>query len=95
MAGRNVGKGLSMVIADINPTLKGWYEYFQHSHRPTFRIVDGWVRRRLRSILRRQQGREGISKVHGADHVRWPNAYFAKHGLFSLQGARDAVGQSS
>jgi RNA-directed DNA polymerase len=93
--GRNVGKALPMVIADINPTLRGWFGYFRHSYRPTFRIVDGWVRRRLRSILRRQQRKEGISKVHGADHVRWPNAFFAKHGLFSLRGARDAVGQSS
>ncbi len=93
--GRNVGKGLPMVIADINSTLRGWFGYFQHSHRPTFRMVDGWVRRRLRSILRRQQRYEGIAKTHGADHVRWPNAFFAKHGLFSLQAARDAVGQSS
>ncbi len=93
--GRNVGKGLTMVIADIGPVLRGWFAYFQHSYRPTFRIVDGWVRRRLRSILRRQQRLEGISKRHGADHVRWPNAYFAKLGLFSLQGARDAVSQSS
>jgi RNA-directed DNA polymerase len=92
---RNVGKGLPMVVADINPTLRGWFEYFQHSYRPTFRMIDGWVRRRLRSILRRQQRKEGISKVHGADHVRWPNAFFAKLGLFSLQGARDAVSQSS
>src|SRR6266567_1457693 len=93
--GRNVGKGLPMVIADINSTLRGWFGYFQHSHRPTFRMVDGWVRRRLRSILRRQQRYEGIAKTHGADHVRWPNAFFAKHVLFSLQAARDAVGQSS
>ena len=93
--GRNVGKGLPMVIADINSTLRGWFGYFQHSHRPTFRMVDGWVRRRLRSILRRQQRYEGIAKTHGADHVRWPNAFFAKHGLFSLQAARDAVSQSS
>ncbi len=92
--GRNVGKGLAMVIADINPTLRGWFGYFQHSFRPTFRMVDGWVRRRLRSILRRQQRREGISKTRGADHVRWPNAYFTKLELFSLQAARDAVSQS-
>jgi RNA-directed DNA polymerase len=93
--GRTVGKGLPMVIADINPILRGWFGYFRHSYRPTFRIVDGWVRRRLRSVLRRQQRKEGISKTHGADHVRWPNAFFAKHGLLSLQEARDAVGQSS
>lgn len=93
--GRTVGRGLPMVIADINPILRGWFGYFQHSFRPTFRMIDGWVRRRLRSILRQQQRLEGIAKTHGADHVRWPNAFFAKHGLFSLQGARDAVSQSS
>jgi RNA-directed DNA polymerase len=93
--GRNVGKGLPMVVADLNPALRGWFGYFKHSHRPTFRIVDGWVRRRPRSILRRQQRLEGIAKTHGAGHVRRPNAFFTKLGLFSLQGARDAVSQSS
>jgi len=88
---RTVGRGLSRVIADINPTLRGWYGYFQHSYRPTFRMVDGWVRRRLRSILRQQQGTGGIASTHGADQTRWPNAFFAKHGLFSLQDACDAV----
>jgi RNA-directed DNA polymerase len=92
---RTVGHGLPKVIADINPTLRGWYGYFQHSYRPTFRKVDGWVRRRLRSILRQQQRPGGIASTHGADQVRWPNAFFAKHGLFSLQGAYDAVSQSS
>jgi len=93
--GRTVGHGLARVIADINPTLRGWYGYFQHSYRPTFRKVDGWVRRRLRSILRRQQGRGGVASTHGADQTRLPNAYFAKRGLFSLQGAYDAVSRSS
>jgi RNA-directed DNA polymerase len=92
---RNVGRSLARVIADINPILRGWYEYYRHSTTMTFRIVDGWVRRRLRGLLRRHQRKEGISKLHGADHVRWPNAFFAKHGLFSLQTARDAVRQSS
>jgi RNA-directed DNA polymerase len=92
---RTVGKGLPMVIASLNPTLRGWFEYFQHSHRPTFRMVDGWVRRRLRSILRVQQKSGGIASVRGADQTRWPNAFFAKHGLFSLQRAYDAVSQSS
>ena len=88
---RTVGHSLSRVIADINPTLRGWYGYFQHSYRPTFRMVDGWVRRRLRSILRRRRGARGIASTHGADQTRWPNAFFAKHGLFSLQDACDAV----
>jgi RNA-directed DNA polymerase len=89
--GRTVGQALPRVIADVNLTLRGWYGYFQHSYRPTFRMVDGWVRRRLRSILRRRRGAKGIASTHGADQTRWPNALFAKHGLFSLQDAYDAV----
>jgi RNA-directed DNA polymerase len=88
---RTVGRGLTRVIADVNPTLKGWYGYFQHSYHPTFRMVDGWVRRRLRSILRKQSGVGGIASNHGADQTRWPNAFFTEHGLFSLQNAHDAV----
>ncbi len=88
---RTVGRGLTRVIADVNPTLKGWYGYYQHSYHPTFRMIDGWVRRRLRSILRKQSGVGGIASNHGADHTRWPNAFFAKHGLFSLQDAHAAV----
>lgn len=84
-----------MVIANLNPTLRGWFEYFQHSHHPTFRMVDGWVRRRPRSIPRVQQRSGGIASVRGADQTRWPKAFFAKHGLFSLQAAYDAVSQSS
>ena len=88
---RTVGRGLTRVIADVNPTLRGWYGYFQHSHHPTFRMIDGWVRRRLRSILRKQRGVGGIASNHGADHTRWPNVFFTEHGLFSLQNAHEAV----
>ena len=88
---RTVGRGLTWVIADVNPTLRGWYGYFQHSHHPTFRMIDGWVRRRLRSILRKQSGVGGIASNHGADHTRWPNVFFTEHGLFSLQNAHEAV----
>jgi RNA-directed DNA polymerase len=88
---RTVGHGLARVIADVNPILRGWFAYYQHSYHPTFRMVDGWIRRRLRSILRQQTGRDGIASNHGADQTRWPNAFFAKHGLFSLQKACDAV----
>ena len=35
---------------------------------------------RLRSILRRRRERPGPRR----DHQRWPNAYFAERGLFSL-----------
>jgi RNA-directed DNA polymerase len=92
---RTSGHSLPMIIADLNRTLRGWFEYFKHSHRWTFSTVDGWIRRRLRSLLRKRLGRKGISKVHGADHRRWPNAFFAEHGLFSLQQAYELARQSS
>jgi hypothetical protein len=45
---------MCQTIADVNRTLRGWFEYFKHSHHKTFRTEDGFVRRRLRSILRGQ-----------------------------------------
>ena len=90
---RTAGRSLQMIIADVNRTLRGWFEYFQHSHPTTFASVDGWVRMRLRSILRKRAGLEGRGR--GADHHRWPNAFFAKHGLFSLKTAHALACQSS
>jgi hypothetical protein len=54
-----------------------------------------WIRRRLRSILRKQQKRRGIARSTGADRTRWPNAVFDGYGLISLQGTRIAARQSS
>ena len=79
---RTNGMSLTAIIAAVNGTLRGWFGYFQHSHQTTFAPVDGWVRMRLRSILRRRQKKKGRGR--GRDHNRWPNAYFAGHGLFSM-----------
>jgi hypothetical protein len=51
-----------------------------------FRAIDGFVRRRLRAILRKQEKRPGFGRCK-ADHQRWSNAFFAAHGLFTLQAA--------
>jgi RNA-directed DNA polymerase len=79
---RQNGHSLRCIIADVNVTLRGWFGYFQHSCRPTFADVDGWVRMRLRSILRKRAGLAGRGR--GRDHQRWPNSFFAKQGYFSL-----------
>jgi len=92
---RTSGHSMPHIIADVNRTLRGWFEYFKHSHRPTFRMEDGWIRRRLRSILRQRSRRKGSAKANGADQTRWPNAYFAGLGLYSLQAAHAVVCQSS
>jgi RNA-directed DNA polymerase len=82
---RTNGYSLDTIIARINPKLRGWFEYFKHSHRYTFDHIDRWVRVRLRAILRKRSNRKGYPK--GADHQRWPNSYFTGHGLFSLKHA--------
>lgn len=90
---RTNGHNLSDILLELNGTLKGWFAYFQHSHRYTFHSLDGWIRMRLRSTLRRRVGRRGRGR--GQDHHRWPNAFFAAQGLFSLAEARAAACQSS
>jgi RNA-directed DNA polymerase len=90
---RTSGHCLQAIIGSINPTLRGWFGYFKHSYRTTFPDVDKWVRMRLRSILRKRCHRRGRGR--GADHYRWPNAFFAAHGLYSLQTAHATACQSS
>jgi RNA-directed DNA polymerase len=83
---RTDGRSLRIIIDDLNRTLRGWFGYFKRCHLRVFSTLDGWIRRRLRSLLRKRQGRKGISR-HGADEARWPNAYFAEQGLYSLKAA--------
>jgi RNA-directed DNA polymerase len=87
------GQALSTIIEDVNQTMQGWFEYFKHSHKTEFTQQDSWIRMRLRSILRKRHGLTGRGR--GADHQRWPNAYFATHGLFSLVSARAKLAQPS
>ena len=89
---RTSGISLSAIIAAINPCLKGWFVYFKHASRASLAMVDSWMRMRLRSILRKRHG--GRGRGRGPDHQRWPNAYFGKLGLFSLEEAHRQACQS-
>jgi RNA-directed DNA polymerase len=66
---RTCGVSLETTIARLNETLQGWFGYFQHGHRTTFSNVDGYVRGRLRSILRKRVGKRGRGR--GTDHHTW------------------------
>ncbi len=90
---RHHGDSLHAIIVDVNRTLRGWFEYFKHSHQNTFPTLDQWIRMRLRSILRTRQGRQGRGR--GRDHQRWKNVFFARMGLFSLAAAHTLACQSS
>jgi RNA-directed DNA polymerase len=81
------GRSLPDIVADVNRSLRGWYNYFRHSKANTFATVDGYVRRRLRSLLQWRKDGRGYGK--GAAHQRWPNAWFAHRGLLSLAAAHE------
>jgi len=91
---RNNGHSLSYIIADVNRSLRGWFEYFKYSHWTSFKNLDGWTRMRMRSILRLRDGRGGRGYGY-VDNALWSNTFFAEHGLFSLVTAHCLVRQSS
>lgn len=93
MTRRSCGQGLAVIIDRLNRMLRGWYNYFKHVRGWTLQTIDAYIRRRLRSILRKQKKRPG-SGVTRRDHRQWPNTFFAKAGLFTLKGAWDADRQS-
>jgi RNA-directed DNA polymerase len=82
---RTSGESMECIVGELNASLRGWYVYFKHSHIKKISRIDGWIRMRLRSILRKRHGGKGRSR--GADHQRWTNAYFANLGLFTITAA--------
>jgi RNA-directed DNA polymerase len=91
--GRTRSGSLEAIIKELNPILTGWFVYFRQAHRTTFRDVDGFVRRRLRAVLRKREKRPGFGRTP-RDHIRWPNTFFADHGLFTLHEAQVLASQS-
>lgn len=80
------GQSMEAMIQKINPVLRGWYGYFKHARTDALKTIDGWIRNRLRAILRKRQKKRG--RARGTDYQRWPNRYFDTLGLFSLEAAR-------
>ena len=80
------GASMAAIVTKLNPILRGWYGYFKHAHAAKLREMDGWVRGRLRAILRKRRG--GRGRGRGRDHQRWPNRYFDTLGLFCLEVAQ-------
>jgi len=79
---RHHGDALPKVIARVNRVIRGWGNYFQGGVRHVPQKLEKWVRMRIRSILRRRDGRRGRGR--GLDHHRYPNAWLTARGLISL-----------
>lgn len=82
---RNRPGSIEAVCAELEPLMRGYFNYFRNGNSAaTFAQCTGWLRRRLRGILRkRQKGKSGISTR--LDHFAWPNGYFEAKGLFDLE----------
>ena len=89
---RTSGQSLARTIEALNPMLKGWFAYFKHAT-SGLKDVDAFVRRRLRAMLRKQEKRPGCGAAP-EDRLRWPNAFFASAGLFTLDTAWRQARQS-
>ena len=89
---RKSGTSLERTIKRLNPTLRGWWGYFRHCERWVHEKLDGWIRRRLRAMLQRFAKKRGTGA--GFANARWPNAFFADAGLFSLTAAWTGANRS-
>jgi RNA-directed DNA polymerase len=79
---------IEKIIKEVNRTLKGWYQYFKHVTKYNLNTFDAFVRRRLRAILLQRHKKRGFGRGNEA-HQRWPNEYFAKRDLFTMERSRE------
>jgi RNA-directed DNA polymerase len=79
---RHNGHSLKTIITRVNQVVRGWGNYFQGGVSTASPRMDGWMRMRLRSILRVRAKRHGRGR--GLDHNRHPIDCFTERGLTSL-----------
>jgi RNA-directed DNA polymerase len=82
--GRNrTGEDIREVIADLNPLLRGWGNYFRTGNAADkFRQADRYVVQRLRGLMVKKRGRN----LHAGQAAAWTEEWFNGHGLYRLRG---------
>jgi RNA-directed DNA polymerase len=82
--GRNrVGEDIREVIADLNPLLRGWGNYFRTGNAAVkFRQADDYVVWRLRRLMIKKRGRN----LRAGQVQAWTEDWFNGHGLHRLRG---------
>jgi len=71
------------VIADLNPVIRGWGEYFRTGNPDKqFNDLDWYVVDRLRDLLVKRKGRH----LQPGETKRWSREYFESFGLHRLRG---------
>ena len=81
---------LRRVIADLNPVLRGWGNYFRTGNAADqFTSIDGYIERRLRVLRCRRKGRH----LKPGEARCWTREYFERLGLYRLRGTVAYPGQ--
>ena len=76
-------KDVRLVIARLNPVLRGWGEYFHTGNAAKkFNQLDSYVWQRLMRFLVRRKGRN----LKPGEVKRWDRSFFHSHGLYRLRG---------
>lgn len=91
---RSRGDSMKTIVADLNPMIRGWFNYFKHAHHWTFGALDSFIRRRLRSVRYKQMTGQSQLGIALNLHRTMPNSYFADHGLFTMKEAHALACQS-
>jgi RNA-directed DNA polymerase len=77
------GTDIRDVIADLNPILRGWGNYFRTGNAAVkFQQADRYVVRRLRKLMIRKRGRN----LRPGQVLTWDEEWFNGHGLHRLRG---------
>jgi RNA-directed DNA polymerase len=80
---RRSGMDVRDVIADLNPILRGWGNYFRTGNAARkFQVVDDYVVWRLHRLMREKRGRN-LRRRHTK---AWTEEWFNGHGLYRLRG---------
>jgi RNA-directed DNA polymerase len=82
--GRNrAGQDIRVVIADLNPLLRGWGNYFRTGNAAArFGQADDYVVMRLRGLMVKKRGRN----LRAGQANAWTPDWFKGHGLYKLRG---------
>jgi RNA-directed DNA polymerase len=74
---------ISAIIAEINPVLRGWGQYFRTGNAADkFTQVDRYVVDRLRRLRRQRAG----SRLRAGQVDAWDRPFFEALGLYRLRG---------
>jgi RNA-directed DNA polymerase len=81
--GRNrAGRDVREVLADLNPVLRGWGDYFRTGTAATkFGQVDRYVVARLRGLIKKRG-----HNLRPGQAGQWSEDWFNGHGLYRLRG---------